>query len=214
MLLFSASVMIKTWPILFIFVFFKKLKNKRLIFLLLIFPLFSIIIYTFLFHSSLTSIAKTIFSYQSLYGIWGVGKIFSFITKRIIFQKLLIIIFLLFMMFYLIFIKSKSIIKEIFLLLLFFFCFSPNFSIQYFVWIIPFLIIIKPKKYLFLIFFMALTLISYYVTPNLIIFQEVAQFITWIIFIYLFKVNELTEAGDLKQLRFYRRENSDKIPGR
>jgi len=195
-LTFSAAVMIKTWPVLLILLFLKRLKNKKLIFLSLIFPILSIIIYVLLFNSSFISILKTIGSYQGLYGIWGAGKIFSFITKRILFQKLIIFLFLFCLIFYSILIKSKSIIKEIFLLLLFFFCFSPNFSIQYFAWIIPFLIIAKPKKYLLLILFITLTLISYYATPNLIIIQEITQFITWILFIYSLKVNELTEVRD------------------
>jgi len=183
-LLFSFAAMTKTWPILFIISFYKKLKNKKIILLVLVFPVISIILYTVLFKSSVINITKTIIGYQGLWGIWGAWTLLG--EWRLRWQKLSTLIFLVCFFHFSYLNKNRSIVKEILNFLFFFFIFTTNFSIQYFVWIIPFLIIVKPKKYLLLIFFMALTLISHYTTPNLIIFQELTKFTTWILFIYSF----------------------------
>ena len=91
-LLFSFAAMTKTWPILFIISFYKKLKNKKIILLVLVFPVISIILYTVLFKSSVINITKTIIGYQGLWGIWG---LWSFLGKwRLRWQKLSTLIFL------------------------------------------------------------------------------------------------------------------------
>ena len=194
MFVYSLSIMIKTWPVLFIFLFLKKLKNKWLILLVIIFPIISIFIYSILFKSSLINIIKTIANYHGLWGIWGMWSLFG--KWRLRWQKLSTLIFLACFFVCSFFDKKRNIVKNILNLLFLFFIFTPNFSIQYFAWIIPFLIIVKPKKCLLLTSFMTLTLISHYATPNLIIIQELTQFTTWILFIHSLKVNELTEARD------------------
>lgn len=193
-LMFSMAVIIKTWPLLFIISFYKRLKNKKLILLVPIFSVILVFFYTILFKSSFVSVLKTIAGYQGLWGIWGIWTLLG--KWRLRWQKLSTLIFLVCFFVYSCFNKKRNVVKEILNLLLFFFIFTPNFSIQYFAWIIPFLIIVKPKKYLLLILSITLTLISYYATPNLIIIQEITQFTTWILFIYSLKVNELTEARD------------------
>ena len=193
-LTFSAAIMIKTWPIIFIFLLFKKLKNKKIISFLLIFPIVSVIIYTIIFKSSFIDIFKTIINYQGLWGIWG---IWVFLGKwRLRWQKLSVMIFLICFLFISYRNKKRTVIKKILYLLYIFYIFTPNFSIQYFSWIIPFLIIEKPRKSLLLIVFITLTLFSYYASPGMVIFQEVSQFLTWIIFIYLFMISELPRATD------------------
>ncbi len=144
-LLFSIAVMVKTWPLLFIITLYKRLKNKKLILLILVFPLLSIIIYTLLFKASFIDIGKTLVSYQGLWGLWGIWGLLG--SWRLRWQKLSTLIFLLVFFIYSLFKKEKNIIKEILGLLFFFFIFTTNFSIQYFSWIMPFLAIIKPKKY-------------------------------------------------------------------
>ena len=202
---FSSAVMIKTWPLLFIISLYKKLTNKKSILFVLVFPFISVSVYSILFRSSLISIAKTIAGYQGLWGIWGVWGLLG--KWRLRWQKLSTLIFLVCFFVYSYFNKNRNIVKEILNLLLFFFIFTPNFSIQYFAWIIPFLIIIKPRGYLLLMLFITLTLISYYsfwifysnleITPSyLVTTQEVFKFLTWILFIYSFKFNELIEAKD------------------
>jgi len=142
---FSFAVMIKTWPLLFIISLYKRLKNKKLILLTMVFPLVSIIIYALLFKASFLDIGKTLVGYQGLWGIWGV---WSLVGKwRLRWQKLSTLIFLLVFFIYSFFKKEKNLIKEIFHLLFFFFILTANFSIQYFSWLIPFLAIVRPKNF-------------------------------------------------------------------
>lgn len=147
-LTFSLAVMTKTWPLLFIITLYKRLKNKKLIVLVLLFPLISIIVYSLLFKALVIDIAKTIVSYQGLWGIWGVWGLWG--RWRLRWQKLSFLIFLISFFDYSFFNKRKNLIDEILNLLFFFFVFTTNFSIQYFSWLMPFLAIIRPKYYWFL----------------------------------------------------------------
>lgn len=136
-LAFSFAVAVKTWPFLFSILIFKKLKNKKLIFLTVIFPLLSIFAYAVLFRSSFVDISKTIVGYQGLWGIWGVGEAIGQIRLR--WQKLLTGIFLSGFLLYSFRLKEKNILKGIYGMLLFFFVYTTNFSVQYFSWLMPFL---------------------------------------------------------------------------
>ena len=113
---------------------------------------------------------------------------------RIFWQKLTTLIFLLIFFNYSWFINKKSILENILKLLFFFFIFTTNFSIQYFVLIIPFLILIKPKNYLFLIILISCYLFPFYyfwlfcvgckITPHwLLVTQNIIGFILWLSFI-------------------------------
>lgn len=144
-LFLSLAIMIKTWPVLFIFTLFKRLKNKKLILLLPIFPIISILFYIFFFNSKIIEILKTLISYQGVWGIWGLSVFFNQIRFR--WQKLITLLFLSSFFIYSLKIKRKNIIDEILTLLFFFFTFTTNFSIQYLSWLMPFLTIIKPRNY-------------------------------------------------------------------
>lgn len=156
-LFLSLAIMIKTWPALFIFTFFKRLKNKKLILLLLIFPIISILMYRFFFNSKVVEIFKTLISYQGLWGIWGLSVFLGQIRLR--WQKLATFLFIIFFFIFSLKIKRKNIINEILTLLFFFFTFTTNFSIQYLSWLIPFLTIVKPKYYWFTTIFISIFLI-------------------------------------------------------
>lgn len=144
-LVLSLAVMVKTWPILFIIPFFKKLTDKKTILLIFVFPILSIFIYSFIFSSNVIEIIKTVIGYQSLWGIWGLSLFFSEI--RIRWQKLFIGLFLLLFFYLSSKVKSNNLVKLLFFLLYFFLVFTPSFSIQYFSWFMPFLIIVKPKNF-------------------------------------------------------------------
>lgn len=189
LLVFSFAILIKTWPLLFIISICKRLKNKKLIFLVLVFPILSIVTYSVLFKTTVLNILKTISGYQGLWGIWGplslIGKV------PILLQKITTALFLISFFGYSWFNKTKNVIKNFYGLLIFFFVFTTNFSIQYFVWIIPFLILIKPKKYPYLIFIITLYLISFYcvwtsfptVPKWLTITQNIIGFMLWVSFV-------------------------------
>ncbi len=213
---FSLAVLTKTWPILFLIPILKKvcichprengdperLDSRRslspngngnetaklilLLTLILIFPILFTIIYCLFFKTNPIDIAETLISYQGLWGIWGpwalLGK-----TRILLWQKLGTSIFLICFFTYSYFNKEKNLLKNILNLLFFFFIFTTNFSIQYFVWITPFLYLIKPKKYLWLVVLISLYLFSFYClwlfNLNLINIQNIIGFILWLNFI-------------------------------
>ena len=166
--------------------------NKKLIILVIVFPVIFSLIYVFLFKSSLISITETLAYYQGLWGIWGLFDLLG--KQRILFQKLTTLIFLTCFFSYSYYNKKNDLIQNILELLFFFFVFTTNFSIQYFTWIIPFLILIKLKKYLFLISVITLYLFSFYyfwlfcsncktTSHWLVILQNISGFVLWLSFI-------------------------------
>jgi len=189
---FSFAILTKTWPILFLIPLVKKIKNKKLIILIMFFPVLFITLYCIFFKANPIDIIKTVFSYQGLWGIWGPWALLG--KTRILWQKLSTLIFLTCFFSYSWFSKDKNLLKDILKLLFFFFVFTTNFSIQYFVWVIPFLILVKPKKYLYLILLITIYLFSFYyfllfclncaATPSwLIIIQNLIGFVLWVSFI-------------------------------
>lgn len=189
---FSFAIMTKTWPLLFVVILYKRLKNKKFVVLSLVFPLISIIIYSLLFRTSVFSIVKTVVYYQGLWGIWGGWKLLG--KLGVSGQKLSTLIFLICFFSYSWFNKEKNLLKNILEVLFFFFVFTTNFSIQYFAWIIPFLILIKPKNYLSLIILIGVYLFSFYyfwlfcvgckITPPwLVTTQDIIGFILWLSFV-------------------------------
>lgn len=192
---FSFAVLTKTWPILFFIPIARRIKNKELIILIFLFPVLFVIIYGLLFKSSSINIGKTLIYYQGLWGIWGLSGLLGRLGRLGVFwQKLMTLIFLVSFFGYSYFNNKKNLIKEVLNLLFFFFVLTTNFSIQYFAWIIPFLILIRPKKYLQLIILITLYLFSSYyfwlfcssckITPQwLIIIQNIIGFVLWLSFI-------------------------------
>ncbi|MBI5122898.1 hypothetical protein HZA75_03500 [Candidatus Roizmanbacteria bacterium] len=189
---FSFAVLTKTWPILFFIPIVRGIKSRRLIILIIFFPVLFVSIYAYLFKSSLVNIGKTLIYYQGLWGIWGVWGLLG--RLGVFWQKLTTLIFLVSFFTYSYFNNTKNLIKNVLNLLFFFFIFTTNFSIQYFTWIIPFLILIKPRNYLFLIILISFYLLSFYyfwlfclnckTTPYwLIISQNIIGFILWLSFI-------------------------------
>lgn len=146
------AILVKTWPLIFLIIFLKKIKNKKILFLvLLISILFVLIIYSFFFKSSFLRILKTIFFYQGLWGVWGITLFLQNLRYR--WQKLITFIFVSIFLFKSFILNKKNIVREIYIMLIFFIIFTTNFSIQYFSWLTPFLIIedFKNKKQLFFI---------------------------------------------------------------
>jgi len=195
----SLAIALKTWPLLFFIPIFRNLKNKKIIVLVAIFPIFFVLIYSFLFKSSLIDISKTIIHYQGLWGIWGpwswIGKI------RMIIQKTATMLFLISFFGYSLINTTKNTVKNIYLLLFFFFTFTTNFSIQYFTWLVPFLILIKPKNFLYLIIFISIYLFSFYyawlfclgcktIPFWLTLTQNTIGFILWLSFIRIWCISK------------------------
>lgn len=185
---FSFAFLLKTWPVIFFIPLLKKIRNKQLGLLIVSFPVIFVIIYIYFFKSSLIDIGKTLINYQGLWGIWGP---WSWIGQtRIFMQKTTTIFFLISFFGYSWFNKTKNIIKNIYRLLIFFFVFSTNFSIQYFAWLIPFLVLVKPKRSFGIIILITVYLFSFYyvwifcinckIIPDwVIISQNIIGFMLW-----------------------------------
>lgn len=192
---FALGIVIKTWPIFFLFIFFKSLKNKFFALLIIVIIEVFIVIYLTLFQSSYFGIIKSIITYRSLFDIWGLGLLIKLIFFKnysqtpLYIQKICLYSFLLFF-----FIKSVhlsyqkiNIFEKINRLLLFFYIFTFGFSIQYLSWIIPFQIILNSKKILIKLMGITFYLILNYgnwVVPLLIsqIFSKAFGLILWFYF--------------------------------
>ncbi len=221
---FSFAILTKTWPILFFIPILRKLhirhsrprsesragsggnsgcldprfhgddKSKKwiLLFLIAVFPILFSLFYIWSFKTSIFNIGKTLIHYQGLWAIWGPWVLFG--KQRILIQKFSTLLFLTCFFSYSFFKRNGNLIKEILDLLFFFFVFTTNFSIQYFAWIIPFLILIKPKNYLSLIILISSYLFFFYyfwlfcvgckITPHwLVVTQNIIGFILWLSFV-------------------------------
>jgi hypothetical protein len=194
-LFYLTSIFIKTWPVFFIILFFKKTKNKKLfIYLPLIFFLFTLV-YLFVFKSNFFAIIRTILSYRSIFNTWGIGKLIYLLFFRnldqppIFIQKILITFFLIVLFTYSIKLKVRSIITAVFNLLLFFFVFTVGFSIQYLSWIMPFLLLERPRFWWVLNFVIATYLFFVYLqwilNKNIIAVSPINT-ICWLTFVFFF----------------------------
>lgn len=160
MVLLGLAVTAKTWPILFIVPFLKRIPKKFWV-LLCIPPLIFLLIYTMLFAStSFTAIARVLAVYQGVGGIWGFGKALSLVGAdkfMLIGYKMLFVagIFI-----YSILQKRTQPIEELTEILFIFFTFTPGFGIQWLLWLAPFLFLSKKPMILslFVPLFIALLL--------------------------------------------------------
>ena len=150
LLLLSLAITIKTWPILFVVPFLKRIKPKFYMYIC-IFPVFSILLYSVLFNTSIISILRVLIVYQGVGGIWGFGTIFSYFSAHrfiLLGYKAIFVVGLLIFSYRQ---KKSRIIEELFDLLLLFFLFTPGFGIQWFLWLIPYFFLSK-KSHLSLLY--------------------------------------------------------------
>lgn len=186
-LMLSGAVAVKTWPILFILPFLKRIPKKYYIYLFPI-PILTLLIYSLVFHVPLFSILRVLLVYQGVGSIWGFGKLLSFISTDKLFLFCYKILFALGILLYSFKQKKRQIVDELLNLLFFFFIFTPGFGIQWFLWLIPFLFLTKrPFTHIFLVALAICLCVAYLSwfpffpvskTAILLIF-----FLTWILFI-------------------------------
>ncbi len=179
---YSFSIMLKTWPIILFFYILHKLKNKKLIFLIGLFPIISLFSYVNFYKINFLEILKPIFLYQGVWGIWGVSLFNNYLRFR--YQKIITFIFILFIFGLSLFKNKKKYFLSITKFLIYFYIFTPGFSVQYFSWIMPFLFLSKIKNQKIFLFIIFIWMIAYYYQiifqPNLNLFWF--SVITWLIF--------------------------------
>lgn len=146
-LLLSLAVMVKTWPLFFIWPMVRRMKQRWQLLLLLTFPLLAVFVYSRRFYENIFDIFSTVFSYHGYSTHWGIGMFISMLGLGgngyilIIIKMLFVVTFIYFCLT----LKKGKIIHEMALLFLFFYSFSYGMGLQYFSWIIPFLLLDKPK---------------------------------------------------------------------
>lgn len=194
---YSFAILTKPWPIFFFLPFFKKIKRKiESTFFLLIPILFFTVLYQKFFSSSAFSIFKTIINYRSLFNFWGLGKIINsvfFFTQEqppIFVQKIFLSLFLIVFLIYSFFQSQKKLETAVFKLIIFFYVFTFGFSIQYLSWFMPFLIIVKPKYWQKIYFFISSYLIfSYWIwfnkNPFILKITHLLNFLSWFFLLIL-----------------------------
>lgn len=189
-LLLSLAVTIKTWPILFILPFFKRIPRKYW-FLIIILPSFFCLLYSYFFHTSLFSIARVLFVYQGVPSIWGLGKALSLISTSKLVLILYKMIFVIGVLIYSYRQKKTLIMEELLGVFFIFFIFTPGFGLQWFLWLIPFLFLTKkPFAHLLMTAITLCLLIAYSSWPPLAIVSpqgvNTILFFVWPLFIIYF----------------------------
>jgi len=188
LLALSFGIMVKTWPVLFIFPILKRVEKKSWIILLAFFPVLSIGLYVVLFHSSPQDILSTVIDYRALFWSFGLGKLFYLFVSinRPTINQFVSWVFLGAFLFFSLKNNRKNILVECLRNLLFFYVFTISFAVQYFVWVIPFLLLIRPRFYIALIVLITIFLILNFSpvgNPSLITAINLA---VWLLFIKIF----------------------------
>jgi Gpi18-like mannosyltransferase len=164
MALLSVGILMKPWPLMFFYPFFTRLKNKMNIFWMITIPVIFSLIYFIAFKNSLINIFLPIMRYRSIFGYSGISILTSFLNHQTVIDiprhliKVFGIIYLIYMMKQ----NKGSLLHDIFNLMLFYYVFTPNFSPQYFLRSVPFLLIIKPPLWKTLIIAICLSLLPLY----------------------------------------------------
>ena len=194
-LLLSLAITIKTWPILFIIPFLKRIPKKYYVYLFPL-PIITLLSYSLMFHTSLFSLLRVLIVYQGVGGIWGLGKLLSLISASKTFLIVYKMIFVLGILLFSLRQKKQEIISELFQLFLFFFIFTPGFGLQWFLWLIPCLILSKNQfstlMWIPLVTCVGISYLSWFpffpITSDTI---GIIFFLTWMLFIGYVGVGKL-----------------------
>lgn len=147
LLSFSAAILTKTWPFLFITPIFKRLKNKIKFIYIITFPLLFILFHSFVFKTKIIDILLPIKNYRGVYGFWGIGNILLLLIPKLDPSIIQILrrIFLISLLVFSLIIRRKKLTQEVLIIMLFFFSFTLNYGAQWLLWLVPLIVIEKPK---------------------------------------------------------------------
>ena len=148
-LIFSMAISIKTWPLLFVIPLIRRSRNLFLYLLLPLFPAVMLLIYS-LFSPVLSGqIMYKIISHKGIFGEWGYSKFIVFLLNHRPIPTIETVLSFLFLLFFVVFSllrKDKDLLKNILIIMLFFFVATPTFGIQWFSWLVPFVLLVRPKQ--------------------------------------------------------------------
>ena len=144
----SYAIYTKPWPVLFVIPLIKKTKNKFFFVLLAFFPLLLTLMHVLFFPTPFYAILEKVKNHRGIFGAWGLSKIALYLTNYNLspfIEQLMQRIFILAFIIFSIFREDKNILKSILMVMLFLFVFTPTFGIQWFIWLVPFIIIVRPR---------------------------------------------------------------------
>lgn len=144
----SFAIYTKPWPALFVIPLIKKSRKKLLFIFLAFFPLFLTIIHILFFPTPILAIFERVKNHRGIFGAWGLSKIVLYLSNyhlnpfvEMLMRRIFLAAFVAFSLFR----KDKNLLKNILMIMLFLFIFSPTFGTQWFTWLAPFIIIVRPK---------------------------------------------------------------------
>lgn len=162
----STAIALKTWPLIFVYPLFLKLKNSWNILWIPLIPIMSMVFYMNIFKAQAIDILRPIASYSGVQQpLWGISFVIYQLfgdVDQVILKTLQDIFLLSFFVFVLFSSKKESLERTILSILLFFFSFTIHSGIQWFLWLIPFLFLVRPKGWWVLYFLLSGFVISHY----------------------------------------------------
>lgn len=216
MVLLGISSIFKPWPVLFFFVFILMNKDyaqkiKGILLFLAAPALISGIYKTIIPDGNLITMIKAILLYNSSMGYWGPSVVFRYASEIFRYEKILLIpsyflkpILIGLIIYISVFMKRKEILSRIVFIILCIYILSFGMAIQYFLWIVPFIIItgnyFLPNYFLYMslymIFFGIFHLMDFnFNPPSLPLYiQDTAGLILWIMFLF-WGITELRISG-------------------
>ncbi len=146
-LILSCAIGAKTWPLIFTLPFIKRATIRHTL-ILAVMPVILIVLYSIFFQVNPLNILYTVAKHRGAIGNWGTGFLAVKLAANQDIRFVLHGASFLFLCIFLLYswkIRAKNILSELMMLFLFFLSFSPTFGIQWLIWPIPFLVMLKPK---------------------------------------------------------------------
>lgn len=201
-LFFSFGIYTKTWPLLFMIPLIKLAKIKWIFLLMAFFPLLFSLIHSILFQTSVLDIFNPVKNYRGLFGVWGWTKILAYTMhyeKNPLFEQIIRRVFLAAFVIFSFLRKDKNVLRNILTIMLFFFSFTPTFGIQWLTWMVPLLLIVRPKLWRLCLIILSIYLAIGFVWDADSYFRSIMTFwnsvvtrvgiITWLFLVFMFLYN-------------------------
>ena len=203
----SYGIYTKSWPILFVIPLIKKSKKKILFIGLAVFPLILTVLHSLFFPASLIDILTRVKNHRGIFGAWGLSKLVLYLSdyKLLpVIEQLMRRIFLLSFFAFSLLRNDKNILKNILMIMLFLFVFTPTFGIQWLTWLVPFIIIVRPKLWRIFLFAASIYLATGFAWDYYQFFRDIMPlwnsvvnrigFLVWILIIVMFYKNVFHQA--------------------
>ena len=205
----SYAIYTKPWPVLFIIPLIKKSKQKMFFLFLCVFPLLLTLIYALFSPTPILDIFEKVKNHRGIFGAWGISKIALYLTNYHLspyVEQLMGRIFILAFIVFSLIRKDKNVLKTILAIMLFLFVFSPTFGIQWFTWLVPFIIIVRPRLWRLFIVLVGVYIAFGFTWDAYQYFRDIMPFwnsvinrvgfIVWIFIIVMFWQNVLLKTAE------------------